>query len=241
MEYRDLTVPHALSPFVRAVWRLSGGSAACEGLSFDAMPDGCVELIHRFAGRSKWGGEQPAFFVAGICTGPAKLRFSGDAQFLGIRLWPWAWNRISDQGAAAFHDSWRAIAQTDGVASLCESEEHCIDRLTARFADEAPDPIGTVIPICASPGDIAERSGRNRRTIQRWFAREIGMTPRRYMRLLRFQKAVEDGGDAGEPLAQEALALGYADQAHMARDFRGLSGQTARTVRKRATGPFIGD
>lgn len=236
MDYRELDVPSTLSPIVRAIWRLSGEATANELLAFDAMPDGCVELIHRTAGRSEWNGEQPGTFVAGICTLPAQLRFSGDAEFLGVRMWPWAWNRLGGPVAASFHDSW--VPVDTHIAALFESAD-VTSSLLEFFADLPPDPIGKHVSRARATGDIAAASGRNHRAIQRWFRNEIGMPARQYFRLLRFQRAVEDGGRDGEGLAQEAAKLGYADQAHMSRDFKRHSGTTARKLRQGAKGPFV--
>lgn len=78
----------------------------------------------------------------------------------------------------------------------------------------------------------------NPRALQRWFARHVGMPPRRYLKLLRFQGAFETlAGEAS--LAGHAAAQGFADQAHMARAFRDLAGVPAGTARRRARGPFL--
>ncbi len=76
------------------------------------------------------------------------------------------------------------------------------------------------------------------RTLQRWFARHVGLPPRRYLRLLRFQKAFEQVPGQSS-LADHAAAQGYADQAHMAREFRTLAKAPARTLRGKAKGPFV--
>ncbi|MHA7819448.1 MAG: helix-turn-helix domain-containing protein [Erythrobacter sp.] len=236
MDYREFGVPEDLSPFVRAIWRLSGEASPGERLAFDAMPDGCVELIYRSAGTSNWNGAQPRIFVAGICTRPARLRFSGDAEFVGVRLWPWAWNRLGGPVAPSFHDRWLPVGAHR--ASPFEGDDMTAN-LRGAFAGLLPDPIGRHVPTARSTGEVAEASGRNHRAIQRWFRSEIGMAGRQYFRLLRFQRAVEDGGRDGEGLAQEAAKLGYSDQAHMSRDFKRHSGTTAREVRAGAKGPFL--
>ena len=76
------------------------------------------------------------------------------------------------------------------------------------------------------------------RTLQRWFARHVGLPPRRYLRLLRFHKAFEQV-PAQPSLADHAAAQGYADQAHMARDFRAMAGVPAKQARRSAKGPFL--
>ena len=57
------------------------------------------------------------------------------------------------------------------------------------------------------------------------------MPPRRYLRLLRFQKAFERSR-AAESLAGHAADQGFADQAHMAREFRAMAGVPAKQARR---------
>jgi AraC-like DNA-binding protein len=85
--------------------------------------------------------------------------------------------------------------------------------------------------------DLAARSGVGPRSLQRSFARCAGVSPtwviRRY-RLLEAAEAVRDG--ARVSWTEVAGALGYADQAHLVRDFRAALGRTpeayARSVRR---------
>jgi AraC-like DNA-binding protein len=75
--------------------------------------------------------------------------------------------------------------------------------------------------------DLAERSGIAPRTLQRLFARNAGVSPtwvlRRY-RLLEAAEAVRQGQVVS--WAQTAADLGYADQAHLNREFRAATGRT---------------
>lgn len=75
--------------------------------------------------------------------------------------------------------------------------------------------------------DLAALTGTGPRTLQRLFAEYAGVSPgwviRRY-RLLEAAEAARDG--RGVPWAELAAALGYADQAHLTRDFRAATGQT---------------
>ena len=76
-------------------------------------------------------------------------------------------------------------------------------------------------------GDLCERSGLGQRTLQRMFLQYAGVSPtwviRRY-RLLEAAEAVREGRPVS--WADIAAALGYADQAHLTRDFRAAIGQT---------------
>lgn len=241
MHYEEFAPPDRLRCFVRATWRMEGGGTADERLQNAAMPDGCVELIRRTGGRSIWQGEQPETFVAGLCTRPATLEMSGDAAFVGLRLWPWAWSLIGQPSCPDFHDRWIAADPSGVAAQLLLHPGAVFDRLEKLLGHSDPDPIGKHVPHCKTTAELAERSGRSHRTIQRWFEWQVGLPPRFYFKLLRFQKAVEHGHSDQDTLAGQAATLGYSDQAHMSRDFRTFSGQTTRRVRDRARGPFVED
>jgi AraC-like DNA-binding protein len=76
-------------------------------------------------------------------------------------------------------------------------------------------------------GDLCELAGAAPRTLQRRFLRFAGVSPtwviRRY-RLLEAAEAVREGTPVS--WADVAAGLGYADQAHLTRDFRAAIGQT---------------
>jgi len=75
--------------------------------------------------------------------------------------------------------------------------------------------------------DLAERADVGQRTLQRMFGQYAGVSPtwviRRY-RLLEAAEAVREGRQVS--WAEIAAGLGYADQAHLIRDFRAAIGQT---------------
>ena len=76
-------------------------------------------------------------------------------------------------------------------------------------------------------GDLCERSGLGQRTLQRMFLQYAGVSPTWVIRRYRLLEAAETVRE-GKPVswADIAAALGYADQAHLTRDFRAAIGQT---------------
>lgn len=238
MDYRETPPPPSLDGFVAATWTLDIGGATGDWIAHEAVPDGCIELIRRHAGRSLWHTEQPPLFVTGLALRPAALRFSGDARFTGIRLWPWGWHALGGERCADFADGWREVAQDSPIAALLPDDGVHLPRLTAAFAGLARCPADRIRHV-DSVGALARESGLTLRQIQRVFARETGLPPRSYLRLLRFREAVAGVQQAESALADTAAASGYADQAHMAREFRALGGISPGTARRRASGPFI--
>jgi AraC-like DNA-binding protein len=72
---------------------------------------------------------------------------------------------------------------------------------------------------------LAREVGMSVRTMQRLFREYVGVSPKWVIRRYRLQEAawrLAQGGN--EPLSELAAALGYFDQAHLARDFTQLFG-----------------
>lgn len=73
-------------------------------------------------------------------------------------------------------------------------------------------------------GALADELGWTRQHLATRFRRHIGLTPKTVARLARLHRAMSLL--AGRPLADVAAVCGYADQAHLNRDFRLLTGST---------------
>jgi AraC-like DNA-binding protein len=227
MDYREASPPPELGGLIKVRWTLAGSGGADGWLAQQAVPDGCVEIITRLAGRSRWDGEQPVRFAVGLIERPEGFEISGDARFEAVRLWPWAWPLVGNRPLAELRGRWLSY---EGPAP----DE--IERRLAAASDLAA--IGRAILAAGTVGEMSRTTGMSPRALQRWFARHVGLPPRRYLRLLRFHKAFEQVPEQPS-LADHAAAQGYADQAHMARDFRAMAGVPAREARRTAKGPFL--
>jgi AraC-like DNA-binding protein len=76
-------------------------------------------------------------------------------------------------------------------------------------------------------GQVCEKFAVGERSLQRLTARRIGLTPKWLIQRRRLHEAAERLTDVDRPdLARVAADLGYADQAHLGRDFRTVTGLT---------------
>lgn len=74
-------------------------------------------------------------------------------------------------------------------------------------------------------GDVVAETGLSPRRFIRLFSDEVGLTPKAFCRIRRFQKAVERlHGATAVDWADTAVACGYYDQAHMIHDFQAFAG-----------------
>jgi len=83
---------------------------------------------------------------------------------------------------------------------------------------------------------LAREAGVSRKHLAESFRAELGMTPKRLARLVRFERllaALRAGPDAPGDWTLAALAHGYYDQAHFTREFRAFTGLTPGELRRR--------
>ncbi len=157
--------------------------------------------------------------------------------------------------AVALQDLWgaEAAALMAELAAACDQETR-IDRLESALLRRlvratAPEPAldapGIARWIAREGGrvrieQVAEAAGVSRQHFTRAFRSAIGVTPKQFARLARFQAALAHVRRGEVNWARAALELGYADQSHMIADFRRFSGMTPESLgRGRWFHPFI--
>jgi transcriptional regulator GlxA family with amidase domain len=145
------------------------------------------------------------------------------------------WGRTADE----LRERLRGAATADQRFSLLE------DMLISRL-NRAPQRHGAVSIALAEfdrtggrarVHDVARRVGLSHRRFIQVFATEVGMTPKKYCRVRRFQTARRLVWDVKTPdWARIAVESGYYDQSHLIRDFRALSGLSPANYLLQSTG-----
>lgn len=78
-----------------------------------------------------------------------------------------------------------------------------------------------------------QRSGISHRRFIEVFRQGVGLAPKTYLRVMRFQRALPAlQSDKGPSLAALAADLGYSDQSHFSREFMAFSGVTPLAYRR---------
>jgi AraC-like DNA-binding protein len=135
----------------------------------------------------------------------------------------------------------RVLSGTDSLSTqesidamlLTAIRRHARRRAPSAAAFRSPDtPIGRVRDLLHDryaddlrAEDLAEAAGRSRFQVYRDFQARYGMSPSTYLRQVRL-RAARRLLAAGEPAARVAVAVGFADQAHLTRWFRRAYGIT---------------
>lgn len=83
---------------------------------------------------------------------------------------------------------------------------------------------------------LADDLGWSRQRVHKRFQTGLGLSPKAFGRLVRFDRALKLVHDGGTPLAQIAQDCGYFDQAHFTREFRAFSDESPRSYTAAAVG-----
>ena len=131
------------------------------------------------------------------------------------------------------------LAATNANAALAAMEAWLLDIWYARSCHPAVDfalKIFHSSPSVATIRQVTDAISLSSRRFIEKFEMQVGLTPKRYCRLLRFQSAVANAhGPAPLDWAQLALDCGYFDQAHFIHEFREFSGITPRAYAANTT------
>jgi AraC-like DNA-binding protein len=90
--------------------------------------------------------------------------------------------------------------------------------------------------VAAAVRDVARSTGWSERRFSQVFREEVGLSPKVWCRIQRFQRAVRMLHEGGEVRwAELALDCGFYDQSHFANEFKAFSGIDATTYTARRT------
>lgn len=231
--------PHpALAPWVSSYWMIETGPGKHV---VRTLPDACIDLTLRF-------GRSTRASMAGSHRRARRWNVNGRMSLVGARLMPGAVVALGID-ASALHEEWTPLERWFPAASVAA---------LVRAATRAPDAERRVAALEAflsaqllnreldarlskamqrvfdARGDIdiaslARQSGVHARTLGRLFEQAVGLSPKRFARIVRLQAALR-ALPGSENWARVAVDLGYHDQAHFIHDVRELFGATPRQL-----------
>ncbi|MFN7942893.1 MAG: DUF6597 domain-containing transcriptional factor [Thermoanaerobaculia bacterium] len=258
MRYFEQLPRPPLVPFVECLWTAWDPRLRRDRVRERIVPDGCPELIFHLADRfsRRVGGRwvrQPRAFLAGTLTRPWTLRPGPAVRCFGVRFRPGAMRRFLPVDPRAARDRETPLAEMLGETA---TRSLLRDLVAARGAprrlallevwlcgrlgeDPAPSPAAAAVDrIRASGGrlrieDLAAALGTTRRRLERLFLAELGIPPKQFARLMRFQAALAAVGRGGrDSLVELALEHGYFDQSHLLAEARALAGRKVQADRR---------
>lgn len=182
--------------------------------------------------------------LAGLHLRATHIRHNGTMAGIQINFTPFAPRVFFDAPAVEFvHRTYdlksvaRAIAEElherVNAAGSWSARFDAIDDVLTRAIDEAVGPRPEILEswrqIALAHGGlpvslIADHVGWSRRHLNSQFQAEFGIGPKEAARVLRFDRARRMIDSHRAPMAEIAAVCGYADQSHLNRDFKLLTG-----------------
>lgn len=226
-----------LQAHICCYWAVSRPSSAVEAV----VPDGCIDLVlslDRAGGRLR-------MVLVGPMESPELVNME-HAQWdsFGIRFYPGGLHAFLREPAHLFTGR---MERLDAVSRSLEMQLEPLMWMGSRAADRVPlaDTLFASLLANPTPWDdtlrnavyrlamgapvqtVAAAEAVSERQLQRLFLERVGLRPKQFSRILRFQLAL-GRMHTGAPLGAAALAqeCGYYDQAHFTREFAALSGVT---------------
>ena len=219
---------------------LASAWASC-GCLTTVLPDGCVDVV--------WlDGD---LVVAGPATAAVSVPASVGERPFGVRLRTGAVEAVLGVPADGLRDVDVPLTELHGskvganvqerVARATRSGTRAglrvlVEQLAGLAVAGHPDLLvreaarRLTVPHSLLP-QVARDLGVSERQLRRRFARSVGYGPRLLGRVHRLQRVLRCHERApGMTLAELACTAGYADQAHMSREVRQLSGMTPRQL-----------
>jgi AraC-like DNA-binding protein len=210
------------------------------------VPFAGIPMIVSFGPSILVDGVRHRSFVAGLDDRASVTEYAGDQHGIQVNLTPLGARRLL--GLPMGQLARRVVALEDVIGGGEELVERLhdaggwqarfklLDALLVRRLDAAP-PVDARLErawACLQASDgaveiaaLACHVGWSRRHLAARFHAEVGLTPKTVARILRFEYVTRTlRASGGHGLADVAYASGYADQAHLNRDFRELAGTT---------------
>lgn len=253
----------SLAGFVKSIWLSACAPADLVCAREHILPTGEMHLVFRLAGPPVciFEGQAHAIrrtlghaLVGGARSGFYAKDSSAPSQAIGMQLLPGAAQALLGQPASeltgqhvALEDLWGQgaglmLEQLQAAASPEEKIRTFQSLLSERLqASNAPATHPVVrhalqqFSTGATVKQAVERSGYSHRQFIHLFSLAVGLTPKLYCRVQRFQRAINlmrpPRTQLPTNLADVAAMAGYSDQAHFNRDFSEFSGTSPERYR----------
>ena len=241
-----------LRPYVRYYWVLESN----EPLSVLTFPIGCPQIIfHKKTPLyiPELDKNQSQFTISGQVNFPAHIQSYGGLEMIVAVFYPHTIGMFIDTPPSAFYNMEisgydienRRLNDVSRRIFDCKNAKECIDILE----DYLLSKIRLSLNICrigtsvstllraptTSVSTLAERACLSKRQYERVFRDTVGMNPKEYASIVRFQKALWLMQQGERNYAGIAAECGYSDQSHFIRNFKELSGYTPETLIKHCT------
>ena len=250
MIYKEIQPSEILSKFIKCFWILECNEKKSEFTRERILPDGCMELIFHYGDSfelhvNDYSEIQQRSFVYGQITRFIEISPTGKVGIIAVRFFPHGAlpflhipiNEITDNtvgvpyifGAAGRELEEKIITAANNLQRIDIIQKFLVDRLKKYLQHDSVIE-ECLIRIVKSKGNVSVESlseslNINSRQLERKFTSGIGMSPKVFSRIVRFQNIFKLLQTKRiNSLTELAFENGYYDQAHFIKDFKLFSG-----------------
>jgi AraC-like DNA-binding protein len=226
-EVMELAPPERLRPWIDAFWTRAGSAAP---LRQRVLPDGCADVIIDL--------DAAAVSAVGTMTEPLLLDEPRPPAYFGVRFRPGRAGAVLRMPLHELTDRRIALDQSELAERVAEAPSSAaraavVEAWLLRTMSESDARIDRAVELLArgrSVDDVAREVNLSRQHLRRRFLEHVGVGPKTFARVARFQRLLAHMRDGGAPTpiswAAAAADVGYFDQSHLIADFRQLAGTT---------------
>lgn len=235
-----------LEPYVEHYWSVQWDLRGLAPERAETLPHPSVHMIFE----RPVGGR-----IAGVARGKFSRVLEGQGGAFAAKFKPGGFHPFAGVSISTFTDTTvglrdvfgaagdaleRAVLAEDTDASRMTVVEDFLRRRRTVPDDNVARIAEIVYAVADERGivkveDLVDRYSVNKRTLQRLFAKYVGVSPKWVIQRYRLHEAAEQLA-AGAAISQSELALnlGYSDQAHFVRDFKMVVGTSPAAYARRA-------
>ncbi|MBW8523860.1 AraC family transcriptional regulator [Chryseobacterium chendengshani] len=249
MKYQVYNPPPILKEYVRYFWSIDheddGGVEKIIKIFADRFPRLIFQnLDGHIPTKSDSGIVLPNSFLSGIITKQTKYHVKGSYSHIGVSFYPHAIKSLFGIDAQELTDSLPDITNFSSqelneklydVSTHEEKIEILVQYLTLKFfnfptkTEEIKQIIHSGMDYSTTVKKMVTEHRISERKLERMFKTSIGVSPKKFLRILRFEKAINLlNSDKKNCIAEIAYELDYVDQSHFTKEFKDFSGFTPK-------------
>lgn len=236
-----------LREYVRFYWVLESN----EPFSVLTFPIGCPQIIfHRKTPLfiPELCMSQNTFTISGQVNFPAHLQSDGNLEMMVTVFFPHTISLFIDTPPSAFYNleisgydiGNRKLNETAARIFDCESTSDGIRILEDWLMTKIRPSLNierirySLDRLLLTPSTeikaLADRACIGKKQYERIFREYVGMNPKEYARIVRFQKSLWLMQGGNRNYADIAAACGYSDQSHLIREFKSMTDYTPKSL-----------
>ena len=238
MQYTEFAPHPALAPYIDAYWTAAGDITGTQ--TEKILPDGCIDIIFNIgpdclSENSTFLLNRGQAYLIGTMTRFKETLMLPDTRLLGIRFKPAAFTVFYDYPSLEKLTDTTVALKKNLAPDLNDATKYSIQYLDHFFLKKLSKPVRSILPIISGIQEakglltvtaLAEKYFTTTRQLERAFNRQMGISPKEFINLVRYQTTFREikNNTTRKSLLQIAFECGYYDHSHLTNEIKRYTG-----------------